>query len=101
VTTPRRSQLLPELPTLQEAGVAGYAASSWQALYAPTGTPAEIIATLSTAVTQVLNDPAIRQRFADAGVDPLPNDPAASARFIRAETEKWVPILRATGAKPG
>jgi tripartite-type tricarboxylate transporter receptor subunit TctC len=101
VTTPRRSQLLPDLPTLQEAGVAGYAASSWQALYAPTGTPAEIISALSTAVTQVLNDPAIRQRFADAGVDPLPNDPAASARFIRAETDKWVPILRATGAKPG
>jgi tripartite-type tricarboxylate transporter receptor subunit TctC len=101
VTTTRRSQLLPDLPTLQEAGVAGYAASSWQALYAPVGTPTEIIATLSTAVTAVLNDPAIRQRFADAGVDPLPNDPAASARFIRAETDKWVPILRATGAKPG
>ena len=101
VTTPRRSQLLPDLPTLQEAGVAGYAASSWQALYAPVGTPAEIVTTLSTAVTAVLNDPATRQRFADAGVDPLPNDPAASARFIRAETDKWVPILRATGAKPG
>ena len=60
-----------------------------------------MISALSTAVTAVLNDPATRQRFADAGVDPLPNDPAASARFIRAETDKWVPILRATGAKPG
>jgi tripartite-type tricarboxylate transporter receptor subunit TctC len=65
VTTTRRSQLLPDLPTLQEAGVAGYAASSWQALYAPAGTPTEIIAALSTAVTAVLNDPAIRQRFAE------------------------------------
>lgn len=101
VTTARRSQLLPDLPTLQESGVAGYSASSWQALYAPKGTPAEIISTLSNAVTQAFSEASVRQRFADAGVDPMPNDPAASARFIRAETEKWVPILRATGAKAG
>ena len=101
VTTARRSSLLPELPTLQEAGVAGYVASSWQALYAPAGTPAEIISTLSNAVTQAFADTSVQKRFADAGVEPMPNDPAASARFIRIEIEKWVPILRATGAKAG
>jgi tripartite-type tricarboxylate transporter receptor subunit TctC len=93
--------LLPDLPTLQEAGVAGYVASSWQALYAPAGTPAEIITTLSNAVTQAFTDPSVQKRFADAGVEPMPNDPAASAQFIRVEIEKWVPILRATGAKAG
>jgi tripartite-type tricarboxylate transporter receptor subunit TctC len=101
VTTARRSRLLPELPTLQEAGVADYAASSWQALYAPAGTPAEIINALSSAVVQAFNDASVQKRFADAGIEPMPNDPAASARFIRAEIEKWVPILRATGAKAG
>jgi len=101
VTTARRSRLLPDLPTLQEAGIAGYSASSWQALYGPAGLPPGVLATLSAAVLQVLDDPAVQRRFAEAGVDPMPGDPAAAARFVRAETEKWTPILRATGARPG
>lgn len=101
VTTARRSRLLPDLPTLQEAGVADYAASSWQALYAPAGTPVDIISTLSQAVAQAFTDATVLKRLSDAGVDPMPNDPTASARFIRAEIEKWVPILRTTGAKAG
>jgi tripartite-type tricarboxylate transporter receptor subunit TctC len=101
VTTPRRSSLLPDLPTLQEAGVAGYDASSWQALYAPAGTPAEIVGILSRAALEALADPVAQRRFAEAGVDPMPGDPDAAARFVRAETEKWVPILRATGARAG
>jgi tripartite-type tricarboxylate transporter receptor subunit TctC len=101
VTTARRSRLLPDLPTLQEAGVAGYSASSWQALYGPAGLPPEVLATLSRAVLQVLGDPAVQRRFGEVGVDPMPGDPAAAARFVRAETEKWTPILRATGARPG
>ncbi|HYF09229.1 MAG TPA: tripartite tricarboxylate transporter substrate binding protein [Acetobacteraceae bacterium] len=101
VTTQRRSRLLPELPTLHEAGVAGYAASSWQALYAPAGTPAGIVAALSRAALEVLADPAVQRRFEEGGVDPMPGDAAAAARFVRAETEKWTPILRASGARPG
>jgi tripartite-type tricarboxylate transporter receptor subunit TctC len=101
VTTARRSRLLPELPTLQEAGVAGYSASSWQALYGPAGLPPDVLGALSRAVLQVLDDPAVQRRFAEVGVDPMPGDPAAAARFVRAETEKWTPILRATGARPG
>jgi tripartite-type tricarboxylate transporter receptor subunit TctC len=101
VTTQRRSRLLPDLPTFAESGVADYAASSWQALYAPAGTPADIVATLSAAMLQVLADPAVQRRFEEAGVDPMPGDAAAAARFVRAETEKWTPILRASGARPG
>ncbi|MBW8269154.1 tripartite tricarboxylate transporter substrate-binding protein [Caldovatus aquaticus] len=97
VTTARRSRLLPELPTLEEAGVAGYRASSWQALYGPAGLPAEIVGTLSRAVLQALEEPEAQRRFAEAGVDPLPGDPA----HLRAETGKSTPILRATGARPG
>lgn len=101
VTTERRSRILPDLPGFAEAGVAGYAASSWQALYAPAGTPVEIVATLSRAVAEAQADPAVRRRFEEAGVDPLPGDSAAAARFIRAETEKWTPLLRARGVRPG
>ena len=100
-STPQRSRLLPEVPTLQEAGVAGYDASSWQALHAPARTPPEIVAALSRAALSALADPEAQRRFADAGVDPFPGDPAESVRFLRAETAKWVPILQATGARPG
>jgi tripartite-type tricarboxylate transporter receptor subunit TctC len=101
VTTMRRSRLLPDLPTLHEAGVAGYSASSWQALYGPAGLPAAVVETVSRAVLQALADPEVQRRFAEVGVDPMPGDPAAAARHVRAETEKWMPILRATGARPG
>ncbi len=97
VTTTRRSRLLPELPTLAEAGVPGYAASSFQVLYAPRGTPGEIIATLAAAVTAAQADADVQRRFADAGVDIL-TGPAAP--FVRAEADKWLPILRASGARP-
>ncbi|GGG33196.1 MFS transporter [Caldovatus sediminis] len=101
VTTMRRSRLLADLPTLHEAGVAGYSASSWQALYGPAGLPAEVVETVSRAVLRALEDPEVQRRLAEVGVDPMPGDPATAARHLRAETEKWTPILRATGARPG
>jgi len=97
VTTSRRSRLLPDLPTLAEAGVAGYSASSFQVLFAPRGTPGEIVAALAAAVAEVQGDAEVQRRFAEAGVDVLAG-PAAP--FIRTEAEKWLPILRASGARP-
>jgi tripartite-type tricarboxylate transporter receptor subunit TctC len=99
VTTPTRSRLLPDLPSLAEAGVAGYAASSWQSLQAPAGTPPAILERLSGAATAALAEPAVQQRYAEAGLEPLEGGPAEAARFLRAEMEKWEPILRATGAR--
>lgn len=101
VTTTRRSRMLPDLPTLDEVGVAGYRASSFQALYAPARTPEAIVATLSAAVLKVLADPAVQARFAERGVDPMPGDSAEARRFLRAESEKWIPILARTGARAG
>ena len=101
VTTARRSRLLPNLPTLQEAGVAGYESSSWQALYAPAGTPAPIVQKLSAATLEVLADPAVQERFHQRGVEPRPGDAAALGTFLRAEMDKWLPILRATNARAG
>jgi tripartite-type tricarboxylate transporter receptor subunit TctC len=101
VTTARRSRMLPDLPTLQEAGVAGYESSSWQALYAPMTTPAPVTAALSAATLAVLADPAVQARFNERGVEPRPGDSAALRNFLKAEMDRWLPILRATGARAG
>jgi len=101
VTTARRSRLLPNLPTLQEAGVAGYESSSWQALYAPAGVPAPVVQKVSAATLEVLADPAVQERFHQRGVEPRPGDAAALGAFLQAEMEKWLPILRATNARAG
>nr|WP_246504184.1 tripartite tricarboxylate transporter substrate-binding protein [Plastoroseomonas arctica] len=97
VTTARRSRLLPDIPTLDQAGVPGYSASSFQVLLAPRGTPGEIVAALASAVVEAQADAEVQRRFADAGVDILAG---AAAPFVRAEADKWLPILRASGARP-
>ncbi|MDN3566855.1 tripartite tricarboxylate transporter substrate-binding protein [Paeniroseomonas aquatica] len=101
VTTARRSRLLPELPTLAEAGVPGYAASSWQSLQAPAGTPPAVLALLAAAVEAALAEPTLQARYAEAGIEPLAGGPAEAARFIRAEAAKWAPILKAGGIRAG
>lgn len=101
VTTARRSALVPELPTLQEAGIAGYETSSWQALYAPASTPPAIVQMLSAATLAVLADPAVQQRYAERGVEPRAGDAEALRSFLKAEMDRWLPILRATGARAG
>jgi tripartite-type tricarboxylate transporter receptor subunit TctC len=101
VTTARRSRLLPDLPTLAEAGVEGYAASSFQVLLAPRGTPAAIVDALAAAVAEAQADPGVQRRFEEAGVDILAGDAATAARHVQAEAAKWLPILRETGARAG
>ncbi|HEY4250440.1 MAG TPA: tripartite tricarboxylate transporter substrate-binding protein [Roseomonas sp.] len=101
VTTARRSRLLPDIPSLQEAGVTDYAASSFQVMFAPRGTPASIVDALAAAIAEAQADPALQRRFVESGVDVLQGDAAAAARFVRAEADKWLPILRETGARAG
>jgi tripartite-type tricarboxylate transporter receptor subunit TctC len=94
VTTPRRSRLLPALPTFAEAGIAGYAASSWQALYAPAGTPAPILDRAAAAVAAAQADPAVQARYAEQGIELLQGGPAEATRFIYAEAAKWTALLK-------
>ncbi len=98
VTTSVPSALLPQLPTLQAAGVRGYESASWQALYAPAATPAPVMERLTTATRAALADANLLRRYAEAGVQPLPS---AAVPFIAAEQARWLPILRATGARGG
>lgn len=101
VSTPRRSQLLPQLPTLAESGLAGYAASSWQGLYAPRGTPEAVVQRLAAAAARAKQDATVLRRYAEAGVEGFPGGPAELAAFLRAENARWVPLLQAAGVRPG
>ena len=90
----------PDVPTVDEAGLPGFYLSSWNGIWAPKGTPKDVIAKLNAAVVDALNDPTVRQRFVDLGqVIPPPEQltPEAFATYQRAEIEKWWPIIKAAG----
>jgi tripartite-type tricarboxylate transporter receptor subunit TctC len=99
VTSLQRSPHLPDLPTLDEAGVKGYDVSTWMGFAAPAGTPAAIVARWHDAIVELLAEPAMRDKMMTLGFDPVdPLAPDAFARFIAADLEKWVPIVKASGA---
>ena len=100
--SPRRSQVIPDIPTSDEAGVPGLYASGWFGFFAPKGTPNDVIGRLNGAMVQALADPAVRARFADLGLDVAAREqqtPEALAAFHRAEIEKWWPIIKAAGIR--
>jgi len=99
VTTARRSQLLPDTPSLGEF-VAGYEASTWFGVGAPRGTPAEVIAKLNTAINAVIAEPAIKARLADLGASIFVTSPAEFEGFIAAETQKWAKVVKVADIKP-
>jgi len=104
VTSAQRMKILPDVPTMAEAGFAGgMEFSLWSALFAPKGTPKEIIATLNRAVVASLADPKVRERLANQGMEiaaPEKQTPEALAAIQRAEIKKWWPIIEAAGIKP-
>jgi tripartite-type tricarboxylate transporter receptor subunit TctC len=93
---------LPEVPAIDESGIPGLYVAYWHGLWAPKGTPKDVIAKLNAAVVGALADPNVKQRLADAGHDVWPREqqtPEALAAHHKAETEKWWPIVRASGLK--
>jgi len=103
VTAASRLPAAPDIPSADEAGAPGLHIAIWHGLWAPKGTPPDIIAKLNTAVKQVLADDKVRRRFADMGQEippPGQQTPAALAEHQRAELAKWGPIVKAAGLKP-
>lgn len=100
VTGASRSSVLPDLPTVAEAGLPGYEVAQWYGLFAPARTPGEIIAKLHAATAGVLQTPAIREKFAADGADAVGNTPDEFARLLRSETGKWAKVVRGAGIEP-
>jgi tripartite-type tricarboxylate transporter receptor subunit TctC len=102
VTSAVRSSVLPELPTIAEAGgppLKGFEASSWFGLLAPAGTPADIVNRVQQEVAKSLASPAVKERLVSQGAIPSGNTPAEFARHIDAETKKWAQVVKVSGAK--
>ena len=102
VTSNTRLAAAPDVPTVDEAGLPGFYASVWHAIWVPKGTPKDVIAKLNAAVVEALDDPTVRKRLADLGQDIFPREqrtPEALGAFHRAEIEKWWPIIKASGLK--
>lgn len=100
VTTNQRVPALADLPTASEAGMPGFEVSVWHGLYAPRGTPAEIVTRLSGALQAALRDPGLVRRFNDLGTEPVPAakaTPAAHRAFWQADVARWRPIIQAAG----
>ncbi len=93
-----RSSLLPEVPTVAESGLPGYEVANWYALLGPKGLPRPVTDRLNAAMRSTLQDAEVVQLLAKHGVEPRPSSPDELARFIREETAKWAPIVRASGA---
>lgn len=101
VTTAQRSQQMPEVPSVAEAGVPGYEATFWMGMAVPKGTPKSIIDKLHRETTALLKSPDIIEGFKRAGTDAAPSDPEQFRKFIESEYEKWGKVVRAVGIKGG
>jgi len=98
VTTAKRWSELPEVPTLAEAGVAGYEATLWLNISGPAGMPADIVQRLNSEIAKALQDPEVQKNFRSGGVDATSMGPQELERFMRDEYEKWGRVVRQTGA---
>lgn len=100
VTGLKRDPLLPEIPTVDEAGLRGYEIGGWHGLLAPAATPREVIGTLNATVMTMLASPEMRQLWASQGMEVVPNTPEQFAARIRADYEKYGRLIKAAGIKP-
>lgn len=100
VTSEKRSLLMPELPTISETGLSGYSATTWYGLYAPKGTPPEIINQINRATLDVLQNNELRERLIQRGFEPIGNSPKEFALFISSEIAKWAKVVQFAGIEP-
>jgi tripartite-type tricarboxylate transporter receptor subunit TctC len=102
VTSDTRLVVAPDIPTFDEMGLRSLSYSAWMGLFAPKGTPRDIIAKLNAAAAGVLTDPEVRSRLADIGEEVFPRErqtPEVLGALVRADAEKWWPIIKESGIK--
>ena len=96
---PKRSDQLPNVPTMKEAGVNGVEVVVWYGVLAPAKTPRDIINTLSGAIVKATRAPDVKQRLLDQGAEPVGNTPEEFSKLLREEVEKWAEVVKVSGAK--
>jgi tripartite-type tricarboxylate transporter receptor subunit TctC len=94
VSTKQRSRVAPDIPTLDEVGVAGFDANAWFGLFAPSGTSREIINQLSLEVNEVLKDPGVNEKLLQLGAEPMSSSPEVFSNFFKAEVNKWARVVQ-------
>jgi tripartite-type tricarboxylate transporter receptor subunit TctC len=99
VTTAKRSALMPELPTISEAGLTGFDANNWYGLVVPAKTPRAIIDRLNADVTKILEMPEVKTTLLNQGLDPAPGTPEQFGAYIKSERIKWAKVIKESGAK--
>ena len=100
ITTKTRLSSMPDLPTADEAGLKGFEAGAWHGIYAPKGTPDDIVQKLAKVLQDSLRDPELIKRFNDINTDPVPQDqatPQALKKQLDSEVDRWAPIIKASG----
>jgi len=100
VTTEKRMESLPDVPTIAELGYPDFEISSWQAMFAPANTPKDIIAKINGETTRLLATPEVRARIIKEGADPVGSSPEQFDKRIRGEVEKWAKVVNASGLAP-
>jgi tripartite-type tricarboxylate transporter receptor subunit TctC len=100
VTRIQRSKLIPELPTLHEAGVTNFDMDSWAAMFSPAGTPQEIAVLLNVELRKILDDPEIARRMGDLGFEAFSSSPDELDSFVRAQLAKWTKMIKDAGIQP-
>lgn len=99
VTTTVRASAMPSVPTVDEAGIPGYEASSWVGLFAPAATPAAVIGRIHSAAVEALRAPQVKDVLSKNSAEPIGNSPEQFARGFRQEIDKWAKVVRASGEK--
>ena len=99
ITSKQRVPQLPDVPTMDEAGLNGFETYAWSGVYAPMGTPREIVLRLNTEINKILKMPSVREQLAGQGADPAGGSPEEFKRFTGTEIVKWANVIKISGAK--
>jgi tripartite-type tricarboxylate transporter receptor subunit TctC len=99
VTTSDRAASMPHLPTVAASGLPGYESYTWNALFAPAGTPPEVVGRLNQAAVKALSDPELQAKLQSFGASVVASTPEQLAAHVQAELAKWAPVVAASGAQ--